>query len=238
MEHAADLKTRVFESNIELVKRGLVIYTWGNVSGIDESRTSVTIKPRGVDYEGMGVDDMVTVDMSGATVEGRWYPSVDLDIHLAVYRRFPEVRAIAHSHSTFATAWAQACMGIPCFGTTHADHFYGEIPCTRLQADFEIIEEYEAKTGDLIVETFLEMGISPLDVPGVLVARHGPFSWGRTTEEAVENSVIMEEVAKMAFLTMDLNGKIGAMGKALLDKHFLRKHGSTAYFYQDQAKKG
>ena len=237
MKSEASLKNRVFKANLELVARGLVIYTWGNVSAIDRSKGLVIIKPRGVDYDGMKEEDMVTVDLAGNRTEGHYFPSVDLDIHLSIYKHFPEVLAVAHSHSTYATAWSQACLGIPALGTTHADHFYGEIPCTRLQPDFELGADYEAKTGELVVETFRDRGIAPLDVPGVLVARHGPFTWGATPEEAVENSVILEEIAKMAYLTRDLNANVGRMSQPLLDKHFLRKHGATAYFYQDQAAK-
>lgn len=230
-----DIKKAVFEANLELVRRDLVIYTWGNVSAIDREKGIVVIKPRGVDYDGMTVEDMVTVDLAGNRVEGHYYPSVDLDIHLAMYEAWPEVTAIAHTHSTWATVWAQAGRSIPVLGTTHADHFYGPVPCTRFLGDGELEGNYERRTGEIVVEALV--GRDPMQVFAALVAGHGPFTWGNSPEQAVEHSVILEETARMAKLAMDIDPDLGPISQKLLDRHFLRKHGSGAYFYQDQAKK-
>lgn len=227
-------KKAVYDANLELVRRGLVIYTWGNVSLVDRGNNLVIIKPRGVEYEELQAEDMSVVDMEGNMVEGKLLPSVDLDIHLAVYRRFPQVGAIAHTHSTFATAWAQARRSIPVYGTTHGDHFYGEIPCTRALKKEETLEDYEKHTGDVIVETFLERNLKPMEVCGVLAAGHGPFTWGATAAEAVENSVILEELSRMALLTEFLNRQASPLEDYVLDKHFLRKHGPDSYFYQSR----
>ena len=229
------LKDRVFEANIELVRRGLVIYTWGNVSAIDRERNMVIIKPRGIEYDGMTANHMVTVDLEGKVVEGEYLPSVDLDIHLEIYKHFPTVKGIAHTHSTWATAWAQGRRSIPVFGTTHADHFYGAIPCTRMLEDAEMGEDYEKNTGKVIVEAL--NGMDPMNIFAVLAAGHGPFTWGDSPEQAVEHSVILEETAKMAAHTLAISPQTGEIPQTLLDRHFLRKHGATAYFYQDQGNK-
>ena len=225
------LKERVYEANIELVRRNLVIYTWGNVSAIDREKGVVIIKPRGIDYEKMTPDDMVTVDLEGNVDDGRLLPSVDLDIHLEIYKHFGAIQGIAHTHSPWATGWAQACRPISTLGTTHADHFYGAIPCTRVLRDDELGDDYEKCTGNVIVETFAQL--DPMQVCGVLVALHGPFTWGDSPEAAVEHSVILEEVAKIAKITMDIRPDGKEIPRTLLDRHFLRKHGPSSYFYQD-----
>jgi L-ribulose-5-phosphate 4-epimerase len=225
-----ELKQRVYESNLELVKRGVVIYTWGNVSAIDREKNLVVIKPRGVEYDDLSAADMSVVDLEGKQIEKGLLPSVDLDIHLALYKRYEKIGGIAHTHSTYASAWAQANRGIPVLGTTHADHFYGEIPCTRILTDEEVKGEYEYNTGELIVETFGET--DPMTIPGVLVAGHGPFTWGADPEASVEHCVILEVLAKMAYVTFMLNPGIRDLPGFVLDKHYLRKHGSSSYFYQ------
>ncbi|HHV93995.1 MAG TPA: L-ribulose-5-phosphate 4-epimerase [Firmicutes bacterium] len=224
------LKEEVLVANLELPKRGLVIYTWGNVSGICRERGLVVIKPSGVSYEEMKAEDMVVVDLEGNVVEGNLRPSSDTPTHLALYRAWPEVGGIVHTHSTYATVWAQARMGIPCLGTTHADYFYGEIPCTRPLTTEEIAGDYEEETGNAIVKTFA--GRDPMSMPGVLVAGHGPFTWGKDPAEAVHNSVVLEQVALMALATVSLAPDIGPIHQGLLDKHFLRKHGPGAYYGQ------
>jgi len=229
-----DLRRDVLDANLELVRRGIVIYTWGNVSAKESSSGLILIKPRGVLYEVMTEEDIAVCNMAGEHIDGRYKPSVDLDIHLAIYRAYPQVMSIAHTHSTFATSYAQAGKAIPCFGTTHADSFYGEIPCTRAQRDDEMGDDYELITGEMIVEKFTELKLDPLEMPGVLVACHGPFTWGKTPADAVENSVVLEEVAKMAAWTQMLGKNTPSISQSLIDKHFLRKHGASAYFYQDQ----
>ena len=226
------LKQAVFDANLELVRRGLVLYTWGNVSAIDRERGLVVIKPRGIPYEQLAAEDMSVTDLEGAQVEKGLLPSVDLDIHLAIYRQFPQVNAIAHTHSTYATAWAQSRRDIPAYGTTHGDHFYGPIPCTRQLTAEETASDYEKNTGGVIVETFLSRRLDPMQVFGVLAAGHGPFTWGGSPEAAVENSVILEELSKMALLTEEVNREVPSLEPYILDKHFLRKHGPGAYFYQ------
>ena len=229
-----DIKKRVFEANLELVRRNLVIYTWGNVSAIDRQKGIVVIKPRGVEYAGMTAEDMVTVDLAGNRLEGHYYPSVDLDIHLAIYEGCPEIMAIAHTHSTWATVWSQTGQAIPVLGTTHADHFYGPIPCTRFLSEDELEGNYERRTGESMVKALA--GRDPMQVYAALVAGHGPFTWGDSPEQAVEHSVILEEVARMAKGTLDIAPRVQPISQKLLDRHFLRKHGSSAYFYQHQAK--
>lgn len=224
------LKQAVYEGNIALVDDGLVILTWGNVSAIDREQGVVAIKPRGIEYAELEPDDMSVVDLDGNLIDGKYLPSVDLDIHLQMYRHFSDVGAVAHTHSTFATAWAQACMPIPVFGTTHADHFYGMVPCTRQLTEEEVAGGYEDEIGKVVVET-LE-GVDPMQVPGILVAGHGPFTWGRTVKECVENSLILEEVARMAKETLVINPEAKEIPRYLLDKHYLRKFGANAYFYQ------
>jgi len=224
------LKKAVWEANLELPKRGLVTYTWGNVSGIDRAKGLIVIKPSGVPYEQLKIEDMVVLDLDGKCVEGNLNPSSDAPTHLVLYRAFKEIGGVVHTHSPWATSWAQAGRGIPCLGTTHADYFYGEIPCTRPMTGAEIEDRYEEQTGNVIVETF--QGINPIEIPGVLVCNHGPFSWGKDPHEAVHNAVVMEEVAKMAYRTIALNPDITPISQSLLDKHFLRKHGANAYYGQ------
>jgi L-ribulose-5-phosphate 4-epimerase len=224
-----ELKTRVCEANLELVKKGLVLFTWGNASAIDRDKKLIIIKPSGVDYNAMKADDMVIVDLEGNPVEGSLKPSSDLPTHLALYKAFGNIGSVIHTHSTWATVWAQAGVGIPPLGTTHADYFYGEIPCTRKMLKEEINGEYEKETGKVIIERFRD--INPANMPAVLVNSHGPFVWGPTPEIAVHNAVVLEEVARIAFHSLALN-KIPAIEKELLDKHFMRKHGPGAYYGQ------
>ncbi|MDD4193230.1 MAG: L-ribulose-5-phosphate 4-epimerase [Mangrovibacterium sp.] len=224
-----DLKEQVCQANLDLVKHGLVIFTWGNVSGIDRERGLVVIKPSGVSYENMVSEDMVVVDLNGNIVEGKYKPSSDTATHLVLYKHFAHIGGIVHTHSEWATSWAQAGRSIPAIGTTHADYFNGEIPCTRKMTDEEINGAYEQETGRVIVECFREL--NPDHVPGVLVNNHAPFSWGADVHHAVHHAVVLEEVAKMTFRSLNLNS--GAeMSQALLDRHFLRKHGKDAYYGQ------
>ena len=224
-----ELKEKVFKANLDLVKYGLVIFTWGNVSGIDREKGLVVIKPSGVSYDKMKAGDMVVLDLQGNKVEGDLKPSSDTPTHLELYRQFKNIGGIVHTHSEWATSWAQAGKGVPAIGTTHADYFYGEIPCTRKMTKEEIEGEYELETGKVIVERF--KGLNPDFVPGVLVNNHGPFSWGTDADNAVHNAVVMEEVAKMTFRSLQLNPET-KMDQVLLDKHFLRKHGKNAYYGQ------
>lgn len=226
------LKKEVLEANLELPKRNLVTFTWGNVSGIDREKNLVVIKPSGVEYDVMTVEDMVVVDLEGNVVEGNLKPSSDTPTHLELYKNFPNIGSVVHTHSTWATIWAQAGRSIPAYGTTHADYFYGSIPCTRKMKHDEIAGKYELETGKVIVETFIEKGIDSNNMPGVLVYSHGPFTWGKTPSEAVHNSVVLEELAKMAYNTEILNKEISSMQNDLLDKHFLRKHGKNSYYGQ------
>lgn len=223
------LKEQVFQANLDLVKHGLVIFTWGNVSGIDREKGLVVIKPSGISYEKMKPQNMVVLNLYGQVVEGNLKPSSDAATHLVLYRQFSNIGGIVHTHSEWATSWAQAGRGIPALGTTHADYFYGEIPCTRKMTTNEIEGDYEKETGLVIVERFKD--INPDEVPGVLVNNHGPFSWGTDAHMAVHNAVVMEEVAKMAFRTLVINPD-AAMGQAILNKHFQRKHGKNAYYGQ------
>ena len=225
-----ELKRSVLEANLELPKKGLVTYTWGNVSGIDRKSNLIVIKPSGVPYEELKVEDLVVIDLDGNQIEGKLKPSSDTPTHLVIYRNFNQVGGVAHTHSRWATSWAQAGKGIPALGTTHADYFYGEIPCTRKMTSQEIKGEYELKTGEVIVETFL--GRNPIYMPGVLVNNHGPFTWGIDAGEAVHNSVVLEEVAMMAYTARTLTPGINSIDQSLLDKHFLRKHGVNAYYGQ------
>jgi len=224
-----ELRERVLRANLDLVREGLVRLTWGNASGIDRERGLVVIKPSGVDYGIMGIDDMVVVDLSGRVVEGRMKPSSDTPTHLFLYQQFAEIGGIVHTHSPWATAWAQACRAIPCLGTTHADHFYGPVPCTRLLTPKEIGEDYETATGAVIAQAF--KSLKPLEVPGVLVAEHGPFTWGREVSSAVSHAIILEEIAKMAYHTVML-GNDQPVQRAILEKHYWRKHGDDAYYGQ------
>ncbi|MBR6521397.1 MAG: L-ribulose-5-phosphate 4-epimerase [Oscillospiraceae bacterium] len=226
------LKEQVWKANLALPKHGLVTFTWGNVSGIDREAGLVVIKPSGVDYETMTADDMVVLRLSdGEKVEGKWKPSSDTPTHLALYRTFENIGGIVHTHSRWATSWAQAGRGIPAYGTTHGDYFYGEIPCTRKMTPAEIGGEYELETGNVIIETF--DGKSPDEIPSVLVNSHGPFAWGKDADEAVHNAVVLEELAFMAFHAEALNPKVNTMQQELLDKHYLRKHGKNAYYGQN-----
>jgi L-ribulose-5-phosphate 4-epimerase len=227
------LKEQVFRANLDLVKHGLVIFTWGNVSGIDRETGHVVIKPSGVSYEKMKPKDMVVLNLYGQLVEGNLKPSSDTPTHLVLYRQFGNIGGIVHTHSEWATCWAQAGRSIPALGTTHADYFHGEIPCTRPMTQTEIESEYEKETGKVIVERFKNLNSE--HVPGVLVNNHGPFSWGTDPRNAVHNAVVMEEVAKMAFRTLVINPD-ATMPAALLDKHFLRKHGKDAYYGQEEFK--
>jgi len=239
-----ELKQKVCKANLDLVKHGLVIFTWGNVSAIDRASGLVVIKPSGVSYDDMKPDDMVVVDLDGNVVEGSLRPSSDTPTHLVLYRAFPEIGGVVHTHSTFATAWAQAGRDIPSLGTTHADYFHDDIPCTRDMKRIEVFGEYEKETGKVIVERFKK--IKPMDTPAVLVRNHGPFAWGTDADNAVHNAVVLEEVAKMAFIAMTLNQDfLGAhtnpllepsaapsMNHHLIEKHYSRKHGPNAYYGQ------
>ena len=224
------LKKQVLEANLALVKHNLVTFTWGNVSAIDRESGLVVIKPSGVEYDGMTVEDMVVIDLDGNVVEGKWKPSSDTPTHLVLYRAFPHIGGVVHTHSRWATAWAQAGRGIPAYGTTHGDYFYGEIPCTRKMTPAEIGGAYEAETGNVIVETFREREAA--DMPAVLVNSHGPFAWGKDANNAVHNAVVLEELAFMATQTEILNPSVTVMQQELLDKHYLRKHGKNAYYGQ------
>lgn len=226
-----ELKQQVLEANLLLPKYQLVTFTWGNVSGIDRERGLVVIKPSGVPYEGMTAEDMVVVDLEGRVAEGKWRPSSDTATHLELYKAFPACGGVVHTHSRWATTFAQAGRGIPAMGTTQGDYFYGAIPCTRPMTGEEIRGEYEEETGKVIVETF--RGKDPAAVPGVLVFSHGPFAWGKDPLEAVHNAVVMEEVAFMDWHAMVLNPELGPMQQTLLDKHYLRKHGKNAYYGQN-----
>ncbi|MBQ5844646.1 MAG: L-ribulose-5-phosphate 4-epimerase [Alistipes sp.] len=224
-----DLKKSVCQANLDLVRHGLVVLTWGNVSAIDRQTNLVVIKPSGVSYDNMKAEDMVVVDLDGNVIDGNLRPSSDTPTHLEIYKAFKEVGAVVHTHSTCATAWAQACREIPNLGTTHADTFYHAIPCTAEMTKAQIEEAYEANTGVVIREAF--EGINPMHTPAVLVAHHGPFTWGKSAKEAVQNSVILEEVAKMATMTLTLNPSIEMNGD-LVEKHYNRKHGANAYYGQ------
>jgi L-ribulose-5-phosphate 4-epimerase len=225
------LKNAVFKANLDLVKNGLVIHTWGNVSGRDGDTGLVVIKPSGVSYDLMTPADMVVIDLECKVVEGKFKPSTDAPTHLLLYKTYKSVGGVVHTHSSYATSWAQAGRAIPPFGTTHADHFYGEVPCTRLLTKKEIEEDYEINTGKVIVEKLGKT--DPMTVPSVLVSGHGPFCWGKDAENAVYNAVALEEIAKMAFYTV-LLGKTDPIDQFLLDKHFKRKHGKDAYYGQDK----
>jgi len=223
-----ELKKRVFEQNIALVKHGLVVLTWGNVSAKDANTGLVVIKPSGVSYDTMRAEDMVVVDMEGNVMEGRYRPSSDLPTHLYLYRQYPTLGGIVHTHSTYATAFAQSGREITAYGTTHADAFYGNIPCSRELTNEEIDEAYERNTGKVIAEAVTDAEA----IPAILVKNHGVFTWGNTPEKAVENAVTLEEMAKMAFLTEQLNGETPRIKQKLLDKHYFRKHGKDAYYGQ------
>ncbi len=224
------LKQEVYKANMDLVKHGLVIFTWGNVSGIDREKGLVVIKPSGVEYDVMKPEDMVVVDLNGNVVEGNLKPSSDTPTHLAIYRAWPEVGGVVHTHSTFATAWAQAGLDIPNIGTTHADYFHEAIPCTADMTEEEVKGAYELETGNVIIKRF--EGMNPTHTPGVLVKNHGPFSWGKDAHDAVHNAVVMEQVAKMASIAFAANPNL-TMNPLLVEKHFNRKHGPGAYYGQN-----
>lgn len=227
-----ELKQEVFEANLKLVEYGLVILTWGNVSAITPDRKYVVIKPSGVDYAAMTADQMVVTDLGGNVVDGGLRPSSDLMTHLELYKSFPAVNAVVHTHSRHATAMAQAERDLPCYGTTHADTFYGSVPCTRHLTQQEVEQAYEKNTGVVIVETFSQRGLDPMAVPGVLVCKHGPFAWGATSKKAVEHALILEETAHMALLTEQYQPEVQSAPQYLQDKHYFRKHGANAYYGQ------
>ena len=226
-----ELKKAVCEANLELQKQKLIIYSWGNVSGIDRSAGLVVIKPSGVSYDELTPDKMVVLDLEGKIIEGALNPSSDTPTHLELYRNFEAIGGICHTHSPNATMWAQACKEIPCFGTTHADFFYGPIPVTGVMTEEQIKDDYELNTGKVIVERFA--GMDPMQMPAILVANHGPFSWGADPAAAVEATVVLEQIAAMALGTITINSNQGPISSALLDKHYLRKHGKNAYYGQE-----
>ncbi len=224
------LKKEVYEANMELQEKGLVIYTWGNVSGIDRENNLVVIKPSGVEYDELSPEDMVVVDFDHNVVEGRYRPSSDTATHIELYRAYDNLAGVVHTHSTWAVSFAQAGMGIPAYGTTHADYFYGEIPCTRDLTAAEINDGYERNTGLVIIETIGEN--DPMEVPGIVVKNHGPFAWGNSPANAVYNAVVLDKVAEMAYHTVMLNPNVKPAPQYLLDKHYFRKHGENAYYGQ------
>ncbi|MFS0750498.1 L-ribulose-5-phosphate 4-epimerase [Oceanobacillus sp. 1P07AA] len=226
------LKEEVFQANLDLPKQGLVKYTWGNASAFDRESDLFVIKPSGVDYETMKPSDMVVVDLDGKVVEGKLNPSSDTATHAVLYKRFPEIGGIVHTHSTWATIWAQAGLDVPVMGTTHADTFYGAVPCARFLTQEEIDRGYEAETGRVIIETFEERGLDVLAIPGVLLHGHAPFTWGKDVQSAVVNSVVLEEVAKMNLFARELNRFAPELPNRILDKHYLRKHGEDSYYGQ------
>ena len=229
-----ELKKLVYEANMELPKYGLVTFTWGNVSAIDRETGYFVIKPSGVEYDKLTPEDMVVVDLDCNKIEGRYNPSSDTATHAELYKAFPEIGGVVHTHSSYATSWAQAGRSIPCYGTTHADYIYGEGPCVRCLTKEEIEEAYEKNTGLLIVSEFKKMEKDPLAVPAVLCKNHGPFAWGKDAKEAVHNAVVLEEVAKMAYRAETINARIQPAPLELQDKHYYRKHGANAYYGQSK----
>lgn len=226
------LKKQVCDANLALVKLGLVLFTWGNVSAVSREKGLVVIKPSGLPYDGMTEDDMVVVDLDGNVVEGKWKPSSDTPTHIELYRAFPEIGGIVHTHSTFATAFAQAGRAVPAYGTTHADYFHGDVPCARALTQEEIETAYEKNTGAVIIETL--RGQNVLEVPAILVKNHGPFTWGKDADEAVYHAAVLEQVAKTSLLTEQINPDSARADQYLLDKHYLRKHGKNAYYGQGE----
>ena len=226
------LKQKVYEANMELPRRGLVTYTWGNVSGIDREKGLFVIKPSGVDYDVLRPEDMVVMDLKGNKVEGDLNPSSDTQTHMVLYNEFPTVGGIVHTHSPYAVAWAQAGQDIPCYGTTHADYFYGPVPCARHLTQEELDAGYELNTGNVIVECFRERGIDPVAVPAVVCFSHGPFTWGKDAADAVYHAVVLEEVAKMAIFTLQVCPDAAPAPQRIQDKHYMRKHGPNAYYGQ------
>ena len=227
------LKKEIYHANLELVKQGLVIFSWGNVSAIDRESGFVVIKPSGVDYETMEASDMVVLNLEGQVVEGKYKPSSDTPSHLAMYREYDNIESVVHTHSEWATSWAQAGRDIPVYGTTHSDYFYGEILCTRKLTREEVETDYELNTGLVMIETLKKNKKDPLETPGIIIFNHGPFSWGETAKKAVHNAKVMEEVAKMAFRSEVINPRIQPVSNYILDKHYLRKHGKNAYYGQN-----
>lgn len=227
-----ELKKAVCEANLDLPRYGLVTFTWGNVSAIDRESGCFVIKPSGVEYDKLTPEDMVVVDLDGKKVEGRYNPSSDTATHVELYKAFPQIGGVVHTHSSYATSWAQAGRSIPCYGTTHADYIYGEIPCVRCLTAEEIQDAYEENTGHLIVNEFQRLGKDPEAVPAVLCKNHGPFAWGKDAKEAVHNAVVLEEVAKMAYRAETINPRIQPAPQELQDKHYYRKHGANAYYGQ------
>ena len=227
-----ELKKKVFEANMELPRRGLVTYTWGNVSGIDREKGLFVIKPSGVEYDELRPEDLVVMDLKGNKVEGELNPSSDTKTHLVLYNAFPQLGGIVHTHSPYAVGWAQAGEDIPCFGTTHADYFYGPVPCARHLTQEELDEDYELNTGKIIVETFQKRGIDPVAVPAVICFSHGPFTWGKDAAQAVYHAVVLEEVAKMALYTRQVRRDTPPAPQHIQDKHYMRKHGPNAYYGQ------
>ena len=226
------LKKEVYEANMEVQKQNLIKYTWGNVSGIDRSKGLFVIKPSGVAYEDLTPDMMVVCDLDGNVVEGALNPSSDTQTHAVLYKHFDEIGGIVHTHSPWATVWAQAGLDVPVYGTTHADTFYGDIPCARFLTEEEILDAYEYETGKVIVEEFSKREIKPMDIPAILLKGHGPFTWGKDSNEAVVNAVVLEEVCKMNYYTKKLDEKVEKLPQRVLDKHYLRKHGKNAYYGQ------
>lgn len=225
-----NLKQEVYYANMQLQEKGLIIYTWGNVSGIDKENGLMVIKPSGVDYDTMKQEDMVVVDLDGNVVEGHYKPSSDTATHIELYKQYPEIGGVVHTHSTWAVTFAQAGLVIPAFGTTHADYFHGDVPCTRGLSKKEIDDNYELNTGRVIIETIADK--DPMEVPGIVVKNHGPFTWGKTPADSVYNAVVLEKVSEMAYKTMMLNPKAPRLSQYLLDKHYYRKHGSNAHYGQ------
>ena len=229
-----ELKEKVYLANMELPKRGLVTYTWGNVSGIDREKGLFVIKPSGVEYDELKPSDMVVLDLQGNQIEGDMNPSSDTKTHMVLYNAFPQIGGIVHTHSPYAVGWAQAGEDLPCYGTTHADYFYGSIPCARHLTQEELDEDYELNTGITIVETFKERGLDPKAVPAVLCFSHGPFTWGKDPAQAVDHSVVLEDCAKMGIFTKMVNPNAAPAPQRMLDKHYLRKHGPNAYYGQSK----
>lgn len=228
-----ELKQQVYEANMLLPKYDLVTFTWGNVSGIDREKGLFVIKPSGVDYDKLTPEDMVVMDLEGNRVEGKYKPSSDTPTHLELYKAFPEIGGVVHTHSSYATSWAQSGRSIPCYGTTHADYIYGEVPCVRCLSKDEIETDYEKNTGLLIIEEFKRLNKDVVAVPCVLCKNHGPFTWGKDAHEAVHNAVVLEEVAKMAFRAELINAQVKPAPQELMDKHYFRKHGANAYYGQN-----
>lgn len=226
------LKERILKANLELPKQGLVKYTWGNVSGVDREKKLFVIKPSGISYDTLKASDMIVCNFDGQVVEGNLSPSSDTMTHAVLYKNFKEIGGIVHTHSQWATAWAQAGLDVPAMGTTHADTFYGSVPCTRFITQKEIENGYEKETGNIIVETFHERNLKPLEIPGVLLHGHAPFTWGKTADDAVINAVVLDEVCKINFYTRQLNSYATELPQSILDKHYLRKHGENSYYGQ------